>query len=119
MVGSAQVLAEEEHHLSTLCNLGALEEDAGDEQTAAVYYARALEVDPDCVKALSNLARIHYAHGRAAEAIELYEKAVAQPEVCAACCSVVHDSQSFMLHRACCRCKKSRTTTMPCSYRRS
>ena len=81
MVGSAQVLAEEEHHLSTLCNLGALEEDAGDEQTAAVYYARALEVDPDCVKALSNLARIRYAHGRAAEAIELYEKAVAQPEV--------------------------------------
>jgi tetratricopeptide (TPR) repeat protein len=43
---------------------------------AAALYRRALEIDPDLVPALINLANIHYARDEIAEAQALYERAI-------------------------------------------
>jgi tetratricopeptide (TPR) repeat protein len=45
-------------------------------------YRRTLEIDPDLVPALINLANIHYARNEMAEAQALYERAIAlEPDV--------------------------------------
>jgi tetratricopeptide (TPR) repeat protein len=43
---------------------------------AAVAYRRALEIDPDMVPALINLANLHYSRDEIAEAQALYERAI-------------------------------------------
>jgi tetratricopeptide (TPR) repeat protein len=53
--------------------------DDGDESKrdeAAAAYRRALEVNPNLVAALINLANIHYSHDELAEAQALYERAI-------------------------------------------
>ena len=53
--------------------------DDGDDSTqdeAAAAYRKALELDPDLVAALINLANIHYSRDELAEAQALYERAI-------------------------------------------
>ena len=56
--------------------------DPGHFDEALSAYRRALEIDPDLVPALINLANIHYTRNEIAEAQALYERAIAlEPEV--------------------------------------
>lgn len=51
-------------------------------EAALAGYRRALEIDPDLVPAIINLANIHYSRNEIAEAQALYERAIAlDPEV--------------------------------------
>jgi tetratricopeptide (TPR) repeat protein len=51
-------------------------------EAASAAYRRALEIDPNLVPALINLANIHYARDEIAEAQALYERAIAlEPDV--------------------------------------
>lgn len=57
----------------------ALDDGDGDEtrlEDAAAAYRKALELDPDLVAALINLANIHYSRDELAEAQALYERAI-------------------------------------------
>ena len=51
--------------------------DPGHFEIALAGYRRALEIDPDLVPALINLANIHYSRNEIAEAQALYERAIA------------------------------------------
>jgi tetratricopeptide (TPR) repeat protein len=56
--------------------------DPGHFDDALAAYRRTLEIDPDLVPALINLANIHYARNEIAEAQALYERAIAlEPDV--------------------------------------
>jgi tetratricopeptide (TPR) repeat protein len=56
--------------------------DPGHFEEALAAYRRALELDPDMVPALINLANIHYSRNEIAEAQALYERAIAlEPDV--------------------------------------
>jgi tetratricopeptide (TPR) repeat protein len=56
--------------------------DPGHFDDALTAYRRALEIDPDLVPALINLANIHYARNEIAEAQALYERAILlEPDV--------------------------------------
>jgi tetratricopeptide (TPR) repeat protein len=50
--------------------------DPGHHDEALAAYRRALEIDPDLVPALINLANIHYSRNEIAEAQALYERAI-------------------------------------------
>jgi tetratricopeptide (TPR) repeat protein len=52
-------------------------EDEATREEAAVAYRKALELDPDLVAALINLANIHYGRDQIAEAQALYVRAIA------------------------------------------
>ena len=51
--------------------------DPANYEEAALAYRRALEIDPDLVPALINLANLHYARDEIIEAQALYERAIA------------------------------------------
>lgn len=76
-----------------------------DEALAA--YRRALEIDPDLVPALINLANIHYSRNEIAEAQALYERAIAlEPEVFEAhfnLGNIFHDLGRYADARSCYR----------------
>jgi tetratricopeptide (TPR) repeat protein len=56
--------------------------DPAHHEEALSGYRRALEIDPDLVPAIINLANIHYSRNEIAEAQALYERAIAlEPEV--------------------------------------
>jgi tetratricopeptide (TPR) repeat protein len=56
--------------------------DPAHHDEALAGYRRALEIDPDLVPAIINLANIHYSRNEIAEAQALYERAIAlEPEV--------------------------------------
>jgi tetratricopeptide (TPR) repeat protein len=79
--------------------------DRIDEALAA--YRRALEIDPDLVPALINLANLHYARNEIAEAQALYERAIAlEPEVFEAhfnLGNIFHDLARYIDARNCYR----------------
>ncbi len=57
--------------------MGSILDDGGDRaDEAALAYRRALELDPDLVAALINLANLRYARDERAEAQALYERAI-------------------------------------------
>ena len=73
--------------------------DPGHFDEALAGYRRALEIDPDLVPALINLANIHYSRNEIAEAQALYERAIAlEPEVFEAhfnLGNILHDLSRF------------------------
>ena len=70
-------------------------------------YRRALEIDPDLVPAIINLANIHYSRNEIAEAQALYERAIAlEPEVFEAhfnLGNIFHDLARYAEARTCYR----------------
>jgi tetratricopeptide (TPR) repeat protein len=74
---------------------------------ALAGYRRALEIDPDLVPAIINLANIHYSRNEIAEAQALYERAIAlDPEVFEAhfnLGNIFHDLGRFSEARSCYR----------------
>jgi tetratricopeptide (TPR) repeat protein len=84
--------------------------DSGDSKTceeASRAYRRALEVDPNLVPALINLANIHYARDEIAEAQALYERGIAlEPDVFEAhfnLGNVLHDLGQYAAAQVCYR----------------
>ena len=70
--------AEREFSAASLVDDG----DPGHSDEALMRYRRALELDPDLVPAIINLANIHYGRSEMAEAQALYERAIAlEPDV--------------------------------------
>jgi tetratricopeptide (TPR) repeat protein len=68
---SPQTLAEE-----YFMKASALDVDESRHNAAATWYRKALEIDPNLVPALINLANIHYGKDELAEAQALYERAI-------------------------------------------
>lgn len=81
--------------------------DPGRQEEAVAGYRRALEIDPDLVPAIINLANIHYSRNEIAEAQALYERAIAlEPDVFEAhfnLGNIFHDLARYTEARACYR----------------
>jgi tetratricopeptide (TPR) repeat protein len=81
--------------------------DPGHFDEALAGYRRALEIDPDLVPAIINLANIHYSRNEIAEAQALYERAIAlEPEVFEAhfnLGNIFHDLARYADARSCYR----------------
>jgi tetratricopeptide (TPR) repeat protein len=81
--------------------------DPGHSDEALAGYRRALEIDPDLVPAIINLANIHYSRNEIAEAQALYERAIAlEPEVFEAhfnLGNIFHDLARYADARSCYR----------------
>jgi tetratricopeptide (TPR) repeat protein len=81
--------------------------DPSHHEEALAGYRRALELDPDLVPAIINLANIHYSRNEIAEAQALYERAIAlEPEVFEAhfnLGNIFHDLARYTEARACYR----------------
>jgi len=81
--------------------------DPAHQEEALAGYRRALEIDPDLVPAIINLANIHYSRNEIAEAQALYERAIAlEPEVFEAhfnLGNIFHDLGRYAEARTCYR----------------
>ena len=81
--------------------------DPGHYDEALSAYRRALEIDPDLVPAIINLANIHYSRNEIAEAQALYERAITlEPEVFEAhfnLGNIFHDLARYAEARTCYR----------------
>ena len=81
--------------------------DPANIEAAAGAYRRALQIDPNLVPALINLANIHYARDELAEAQALYERAISvEPDVFEAhfnLGNIFHDLGRYADARACYR----------------
>ena len=81
--------------------------DPAHHEEALSGYRRALEIDPDLVPAIINLANIHYSRNEIAEAPALYERAIAlEPDVFEAhfnLGNIFHDLGRFSDARVCYR----------------
>jgi tetratricopeptide (TPR) repeat protein len=81
--------------------------EPGHFEEALAAYRRALEIDPDLVPALINLANIHYSRNEIAEAQALYERAIVlEPDVFEAhfnLGNIFHDLARYSDARTCYR----------------
>lgn len=74
--GEARLLEPDERAEESFLLASALDDGtAANQGKAVVAYRHALEIDPDLVPALINLANIHYANDELIEALALYERA--------------------------------------------